>query len=620
MKETVLKIEEKLSKPLKDVTTEELTQLIEELEKEKIELKKNKKYGLVWEEQEEEAEKYLLNNYPLLKEVKKREIITDKDKPMNLLIEGENLHVLTTLLHTHNKKIEVIIIEPPFNHGNGQFIFNGKKVSKEDPWIRSKWISFMNRRLILSKELLSNNGVIIVAIDDFHRGDLEFLLKQHFPNYIGEIIWDKRTQRVNDYGLSSSHEYLLIASNSEFTGFNLIQKSNYLKINNKIKSLISKKDQYCIPELLLKELKKVTGLSTKEIEKQYPQFFVKYTEDVIQKEFDRWLLSENIPKGESAYNKIDFEKEDVYQGISLSKHDKNGYHYDIIHPITNEPCSKPFNGWKMPKETFDKWHNEGIILFGETHETQPRKKLFLNENSKEQLKSVISLAKTGTSELSLMGFKGKYPFAKPTDLIKHLLSALNNDIIVLDFFAGSGTTGHTVLELNKEDGGTRQFILVNNNEDDVCEKITYERLERVINGYTTPKGKKVKGLGGNLKYFQTDYLSKNLYHEDFKFILADKIKDVIKIKEDCFIPHLETEEFQIYKNPQKIIAFYSSFFINPSTLFIIEKEILSLNKDSRTLYLLILESGNYALPYEVQQMMEKGIDVKLLTNVINQSY
>ena len=156
--------------------------LIKEIERLKKELKKKKKYGLVWEEKPEEVVEMCKTKLPVLKEVKNKEIITDKDKPVNLLIEGDNYHALSVLNYTHAKKVDVIYIDPPYNTGARDWKYNNNYVDINDAWRHSKWLSFMSHRLRLLKNLLSPNGVLICTIDHNEQEALGLLLKELFPS------------------------------------------------------------------------------------------------------------------------------------------------------------------------------------------------------------------------------------------------------------------------------------------------------------------------------------------------------------------------------------------------------------------------------------------------------
>jgi len=172
----------------------EVEKLQKEIERLKKELKKKKKYGLVWEEKPEEVVEMCKEKLPVLKEVKSKEIITDKNKPMNLLIEGDNYHVLSVLNYTHKGKIDVIYIDPPYNRGSSDFKYNDKFVDREDGYKHSKWLNFMRNRLTLAKAVLKNTGVIFISIDENEFAQLKILLDEIFEenNFLGNLIWKRR--------------------------------------------------------------------------------------------------------------------------------------------------------------------------------------------------------------------------------------------------------------------------------------------------------------------------------------------------------------------------------------------------------------------------------------------
>ena len=202
----------------------EVEKLQAEVERLKKELKKKKKYGLVLEEKPEEVVEMCKTKLPVLKEVKNKEIITDKDKPMNLLIEGDNYHALSVLNYTHKGKIDVIYIDPPYNIGNKDFIFNDRYIDKEDSYRHSKWLSFMEKRLKLAKNLLKDIGVIFISIDDNEVAQLKMLLDS--PDLFGEenfiinLTWVKKEKASGVLPRSMvlpNFEYILVyKKNREF--------------------------------------------------------------------------------------------------------------------------------------------------------------------------------------------------------------------------------------------------------------------------------------------------------------------------------------------------------------------------------------------------------------------
>ena len=189
--------------------------LLAEIERLKKELKKKKKYGLIWEDKPEDVVEMCKEKLPVLKEVKSKEIITDKNKPMNLLIEGDNYHALSVLNYTHKGKIDVIYIDPPYNTGNKDFIYNDHYVDREDSYRHSKWLSFMEKRLKLAKMLLSKEGVIFISIDDNEQAQLRLLCDSIFgeKNFVGEIIRKTKSMTGDQgAGFNLQHQILNIYS------------------------------------------------------------------------------------------------------------------------------------------------------------------------------------------------------------------------------------------------------------------------------------------------------------------------------------------------------------------------------------------------------------------------
>ena len=171
-----------------------------------------KKYGLVWEDKPEAVEEQLRENLPVLKEIKDKAIINGEDNPNHILIEGDNLHALTALTFTHEGKVDVIYIDPPYNTGKeNEFKYNDKWVDKNDDFKHSKWIEFLNKRLLLAKKLLSPKGVIFISIDDYEHAQLRMLCDEVFKekNLLSVLIWDK--QHSQQQGIFKKyHEYVYV--------------------------------------------------------------------------------------------------------------------------------------------------------------------------------------------------------------------------------------------------------------------------------------------------------------------------------------------------------------------------------------------------------------------------
>jgi adenine-specific DNA-methyltransferase len=229
-------------------------------------------------------------------------------------------------------------------------------------------------------------------------------------------------------------------------------------------------------------------------------FIVKYDLELINKEFRAWLAKQDYSAGEKAYKFIDAEGE-VYRGVSMAWPNKakapDDYFNPLIHPVTKKKCPVPERGWRNPSSTMQSLLKNKLILFGKDEKKQPERKYFLKENMFENTPSLYNYGGSDDDFFNDIGIH--FPYAKPVEVAKYLISSIHpSPALILDFFAGSGTTLHAVLDFNDN---KRQCILVANNENEICTEVCYPRIKKIIRGYRTSKGKQVKGLGGNLKYY-----------------------------------------------------------------------------------------------------------------------
>jgi len=474
-----------------------------------LETLKKKKYGLIWDKKnsqemldafvnwENVPENFTPKQFPVLKEVKSKEIETDKDKPVNFLIEGDNYHSLAVLNFTHQNKIDVIYIDPPYNTGNQDFIYNDKFIDKEDPFRHSKWLSFMEKRLRLAHRLLKNTGVIFISIDDNEQAQLKLLCDEIFEekNYIATLIWNKKNVVQNDAKyFSVNHEYVLCyARNIENTVFNLLPRTEELNA--------------------------------------------------------RYSNPDNDPRGDWTSVALQAKSGGV----------NNIYEITFSNGVKWKPVAGTFP--RLSKESLLRAYEEGRLWFGKNGKNVPRLKKYLTEVKQGVVSNSILLPnEVGSTQLAKETLKkilGKNIFEtpKPTDLIKRFIR-LNSDKngLVLDFMAGSGTTGQAVLELNKDDKGNRKFILCTNNENNICTDVCYPRVEKVINGYKNSKGEKIVGLGGNLKYFKTDFVGSDSTDKN-KRDLVNKSAEMICIKEDIFDLVADGGlDYRIYQKGKKFLG------------------------------------------------------------------
>lgn len=474
-------------------------------------LNDSKTYGLVWEDKPEEVEERLRTELPVLKEVASRAIISDNpDAPNHILIEGDNLEALTTLAYTHEGKIDVIYIDPPYNTGKKDFVYNDTYIDSEDSYRHSKWLSFISKRLRIAKKLLSDRGVVFISIDDNEQADLKLLCDDIFGeyNFLGQLILKTATDN-NPSQINTEHEYMLCYCKSK------AMQGNWQRQSQAAKLLIS-----VGKELLSK------GISLEE----------------AQKQLRKWIKSnKDLLPQVAHYNNIDSKGVYSSSGNSSNPH-PGGYTYDIFHPLTQKPCPKPANGWRWPEETFLAYEREGEIEWGKDHTTQPHVKKRI-ETSMEYLRTLIYEDNRGTTKAlaDIFGGEKRFDNPKPQTVLSRVIDfASAKSDTILDFFAGSGTTLHSVMQLNAEDGGHRQCILCTNNENGICENVTYERNKRVIEGYTKPNGEYVEGLhDNNLRYYRTAFVSRRRTPQNMRRLML-LASDMLCIKENVYT---EVNEF-----------------------------------------------------------------------------
>lgn len=450
-----------------------------------------KKYGLIWEDKPEKVEEQLEKELPVLTEVKDRAIYSeDPNAPNHILIEGDNLHALTSLSYTHEGKIDVIYIDPPYNTGNKDFIYNDSFVDKEDSYRHSKWLSFMNKRLKIAKQLLSDRGVIFISIDDNEQAQLKLLCDDIFGenNFIGSYFWKRTsTPPALSYKIRRKLEFVLcyqkkdIAQRVFAQGYvdggdaPLLNSGNPLGILRFPKGSV----QFKIPD----------GVYT--YKKSYKIKFQDAIHVLNGKNENDFVAEANFKWGQA----------NLYEEIN------SGTYFLIKSNKFSIRYQKSTKATKVPSNIVDEDVNVGT-----------------NEDAQ---KEIINF------KLSQV-----FNYAKPTSLISFLCKMPfwdEKNITILDFFAGSGTTLHATMQLNAEDGGKRQCILVTNNENNICEEVTYVRSKKVIQGYITPKGELVDGLQNNtLRFYRTSFVPREQTNKN-KRELVTAATDLLCIKNDVYI-------------------------------------------------------------------------------------
>lgn len=458
-------------------------------------------YGLVWEDRVEDVEERLREELPVLVEDKEL-ALTDggQEAPNHILIEGDNLEALTALSYTHEGRVDVIYIDPPYNTGNKDFVYNDSFVDGEDSYRHSKWLSFMSKRLRIAKRLLSDRGVIFISINTIEFAQLKLLCDEVFGerNFIGHITWESTTQPTNagsaKYGLQQKVESIFLYSKikENIKGFNLMSVDKNPSYPHKGKF------GACRLEIIEKS---DAGAYNRESMKfpilgHYPR------------KGKRWQIGM-----ETAADLVERGRIEIDNGIVK----KAVYPEDEVDKLTFVPF----------------WSHLEATLVGTA------------QNGKDELNTIMGEA---------VGFDT----VKPVTLIRKLMyHSSDKTSTILDFFAGSGTTLHAVMQLNKEDGGKRQCILVTNNENNICREVTYERNKRVIEGYTTPKGVQVEGLhDNNLRYYRTRLLPRERTNRNMR-ALVSAATDLLCIKEKLF-EELKVESLELREElTQKDVRLFS---------------------------------------------------------------
>lgn len=428
-----------------DYSREDLIRLLRERDR-------KPKFGLVWERDEIDHDRSINTDFVALD---LDETLSCGEGPHdNLIIEGDNFDALRYLRMTHAGRVKCIYIDPPYNTGNRDFIYNDHFLDREDSYRHSKWLEFMYRRLDLAKDLLAEDGVIFVSIDDNEVFHLGLLMEQVFgaSNFIANVIWQKRTSPDARVELGAAHDYIIVFAINK-------SKVNFNKLN-------------------------ISG-----------------------KQSDAYKNPDNDPRG--PWTSTDF----TAQGFRPNQM------YEITTPSGRKLTPPPGRCWANLEEAFLRLVADNRIWFGKDGSARPRIKNFLSEakgisswtwwpnsevgHNQEAKKEIIDILGTDVNEI--------FSTPKPVRLIERILRiATQPGDIVLDFFAGSGTTAQAVMKLNKEDGGNRKFILVSSTEattdqpdKNLCRDVCAERVRRVALGYTNKKGQPVEGLGGGFAYLRT---------------------------------------------------------------------------------------------------------------------
>ena len=426
-----------------------------------------KKYGLVFEEHREEIDDILDTYTPVLTENK--DLFINNDGQMNFLIEGDNLASLKLLEKTHKDKIDLIYIDPPYNTGNKDFIYSDIFVDSLDSFKHSKWLSFMKKRLLIARRLLSRKGIIFISIDDNEVAQLKLLCDEIFgnDNFRGQIVRGTGTPTGQGNAiLSNEIDYILVYAKTEQAIF------NGLPFNSEDAKIYNLEDEY--GKYLVRPLRKTGGEDRRE---DRPSMYYPVT----------------APDGTQIYP---------------------------IAPLGYE------SRWRCQEKTYKQLIDDHRIEWKQDKTGwKVYQKFYLDGRTKQVGNLWIDIEGNKKATITMRNIFGEniFSFPKPVELIYRIAQiASYKNSCILDFFAGSGTTGHAVMKLNAEDGGNRKFILCTNNENNICRDVTYERIKRVIDK---------EGYAASLKYYKIDYvpISDRLYYE-YADELLKHIRELVELE------------------------------------------------------------------------------------------
>lgn len=492
------------------------------------------RFGLVWEANEIERDKAINADFVALDLDRELSTPQPEDGWNNLIIEGDNFDALRYLRMTHAGKVKCILIDPPYNTGMKDFVYNDHFINKEDSWRFSTWIEFLFQRLIIARDLLREDGVMLVCINDESRAKLELLLDKVMPGRrVGSFVWRTRSgaNDSKEYFRSVDHEYVLCYANAGFTfAGNKKTDAAYTNPDNDkrgpwVSSDLSKRATRlqrpntfypihnldtniwypCDPDNVWAyateaRIKAGQALRSRTMEQIIREGKILWPKDertvsyATKEELTHAIREGSAPRnlrlGNTTEDQMFWDKElEFWVGKTIG-YGKPRYkrHFSEV-----KRAEKPFSSWLMPA-ALKKDEVAALDLGGiET--------------------AVVGGTSDGTSLVQEILGNRDFDYPKPLSLIQAFIRQVTSDSdIILDFFAGSGTTGHAVLAQNEEDDGHRAFILVSSTEaskdepeKNVCRNVCARRMQRVIDGYSVPVRtgtKAVPGLGGDFAYLR----------------------------------------------------------------------------------------------------------------------
>lgn len=532
---------------------------------------RDKKYGLVWEEHSEQVDEMLEENIPVFREDTDKKIAESVDGAYNFILEGDNLQSLYLLEKTHLGAIDLIYIDPPYNTGSNDFMYDDNYVDEQDSYRHSKWLSFMKKRLSIARNLLSLRGVIFIQISDIELANLKCLCDEIFEerNYLNILSVnmkniagasgggeDKRFKKNCEYILVYARDYSMMPLfNGSYT---------YTEIHSVVEQYRAEgKTWHYTSAIIDKGDKEYVG-STVDGDGNEIKIFRR--KNAVIKSIKQIMKDENLSEKEVyyKYGTCIFEAKDAQSSIRkriIEAKKELGLIDDVI-SIEYVPKTGKRRGTLY--EQFYK--GEKCRLFAWLSDISE------SVNGVLYKKSLQGTYWDFTSQINNLTKEGAVAFSngkKPVNLIKQIISLYpDNSITVLDFFAGSGTTGHATISLNQEDSGTRKFILCSNNEGNICEEKTYTRIFNVIHGYG-----KSEGIPANVKYFKCDWIPRKPEEYMLSNALCLHVREMIELQQGIEIDNvhnvliLNKDDYRKYVMDEIIYQQIEHIWVNQNIIF-----------------------------------------------------
>ena len=501
-----------------DENTGNLLSYLSDLEKDV----NGKKYGLVFEEHREEIDEVLDTHTPVLTE--EEDLFIDNGEQMNFLIEGDNLASLKLLEKTHKGKIDLIYIDPPYNTGNKDFIYDDVFVDKSDSFIHSKWLSFMSARLKIARKLLAPQGALIISIGYQEVHNLNLLCQDIFFDRQNVVVTVQTSGGKPNGGFNYTQEYLMFVVTTDFSPNAMsftggIERSPFEGLTLSTFDKTTRPNQ-TYPIFIEKNTMRIVGVGKFLAERIADGSYLGEAKDFV---FD----FNEAPEGTVALWPISSKGADcVWRLISTRLlHDwKLGY--IKVSKNKSKACPNEYSLQYLPDGVIRKIESGDLEVIGRENDL-PTLKLGKNETVGSDIPTIWTekdfFTTKGSSYVRNIFGDKRFPYPKPLEFIVELLRASTSDnSLIVDFFAGSGTTGEATMLLNKETRGNRRFILCTNNENGICREVTYERIKRVIDkeGYTA-----------SIKYYRVDYVpvSERMYYE-YADELLSHIRELVELE------------------------------------------------------------------------------------------